>query len=252
MSYYLIDFSSTDNIINFDFDNIIIGKKIKTEHVSKYYIYYQNDTSSVPQNIYIRLPKLRNIYNLGNNKFNQLNIPIYPNYNLTNNFIKFIEKLEHDIKECFIKKFPRMNFVSIISKKNNLTLIKTNINDKLKITSDLDKKEITLNDFQINSQLEIVIKLNYIWNKNDTNFSISNNIYQIKYHAPPDEHNIDFLDNNITSFTPSTINRKVLSQSSIIISNKSEPSNIPSPISLILTKENLQKAILNLKSKSNN
>jgi hypothetical protein len=247
MSYYLIDFSSNDTITNFDFDNIIIGKKIKTDHISKYYIYYQNDISSIPQNIYIRLPKLRNIYNLGNNKFNQLNIPIYPNYNLTNNFIKFITKLEHDIKECFIKKFPNIDFISIISKKNNLTLIKTNINDKIKITSDLNKKDIVLNDFQINSQLEIVIKLNYIWNKNDTIFSISSNIYQIKYYAPPDEHNIDFLDDNTI---PIYTKKEVLQpyQPPLIINNKSETNiPLPPPISIFLTKGDLQKAILNLK-----
>ena len=36
MSYYLIDF--TKNINDYNFDNLIIGKKINTKH----YIYYQN------------------------------------------------------------------------------------------------------------------------------------------------------------------------------------------------------------------
>ena len=100
MSYYLIDFSKEHD---FNFDNLIIGKKINSEqNYSKYYIYYdQNNTAS---EIYIKLPKLRSIYNLSNYKFNSLNIPIYPEFELTNNLITFIKDLENNINECFKKK----------------------------------------------------------------------------------------------------------------------------------------------------
>ena len=89
MSYHLIDF--TQDNIDFNFDNLIIGKKIN----SKYYIYYltsneDNDVIEEPKEIYIKLPKIRLIYKLGNSKYNQENIPLYTNYNLLNKFINFI------------------------------------------------------------------------------------------------------------------------------------------------------------------
>lgn len=191
MSYHLIDFTKEN--IDFNFDNVIIGKKIKMENISKYYLYYQFDNNP-PKEIYIKLPKMRMIYYLGNQKYNQLSVPIYPNYNLTNYFIKFITELETNIKDCFIQRFPKMEFNGILKKKNSLNFIKTNINDKIKITSDLNKSNILLNDFQINGQIEMVIKLSYVWNKNDLKFGISSTLYQIKYYACPDQLDINFID----------------------------------------------------------
>ena len=102
MSYYLIDFTSKSN--DFTFDNLIIGRKIKSDQDNaKYYIYYQNGQSDTPQEIYIRLPIIRLIYSLANHKFNQLSIPIYPNWEGTNKFIEFIKKLEQDINKTIQK-----------------------------------------------------------------------------------------------------------------------------------------------------
>ena len=218
MSYYLIDFSKEHD---FNFDNLIIGKKINSEqNYSKYYIYYdQNNTAS---EIYIKLPKLRSIYNLSNYKFNSLNIPIYPEFELTNNLIKFIKDLENNINECFKKK---KEFISLITKKNSLQFIKMGINDKIKITSNTNNN-IKISDFKINSELEIVIKLSYIWT-NQNKVGLSSQIYQIKYYAPPDELNINFIDDesNITkkiinipiSYTPIVKPQLQLTQNNIII-----------------------------------
>lgn len=249
MSYYLIDFTKPTN--NFDFDNVIIGRKLKGENISKYYIYYQDDPSQSPKEIYIRLPQIRTIYNLSNYKYSQLSIPIYPNYNLTNNFIKFIMTFESNIKDCFINKFPKMELNSIINKKNNLNFIKAKVNDKIKITSDTDKRDITINDFQKNSQLDIVIKLSYVWNKNDTQFSISSNIYQIKYCAPPDELDINFIDEEkpkiIHNIIPIT---ELIKQPQM---QTQVTKQLPPQISLrmIPSKEDLDKAIKKLKSANN-
>ena len=50
MSYYLIDFSKKSN--DFSFDNLIIGKRIKTDQDnSKYYIYYQSEETEIPSEI---------------------------------------------------------------------------------------------------------------------------------------------------------------------------------------------------------
>jgi hypothetical protein len=134
MSYYLVDFTKKDP--EFNFDNLIIGKKINTDQkYSKYYIYYEeNNTAS---EIYIKLPKIRNIFNLSNHKFNSLNLPIYPEFDGTNVFITFIKNLENNILECFKKK--NKEFVSLINKKESLQFIRMNIFDKINITSNTNK-----------------------------------------------------------------------------------------------------------------
>ena len=187
MSYYLVDFTKKEQ--KFDFKNLIIGKKINSDqNYSKYYIYYNdNDTAS---ELYIKLPKIRTIYSLANYKFNSINLPIYPEFEITNNFITFIRNLEDYISDYFKKK--KKELVNLITKKKSLQFIRMNINNKINITSTI-KQKITLNDFKINSQLEIVIKLSYVWS-NQTKFGILSQIYQIKYYAPPEQSEINFID----------------------------------------------------------
>ena len=87
MSYHVIDFN--DNI-DFDYDNILIGKRISNDdETAKYYMYYVLDS---PKELYIKLPKIRYIYNLVNYKYNQLNIPLYPLWDKLSKFLKFIKK----------------------------------------------------------------------------------------------------------------------------------------------------------------
>jgi len=189
MSYYLIDFGSSK--IDFNFDNLIIGKKIKLDNNnSKYYIYYQPENEE-PKEIYIRLPRLRLIYNMSNSKFNQLSIPIYPNWEQTNKFVNFIQQLESDLESCFSNR--NKEWISIINKKKSLNFIKTSIYENFKITSDLENKNVGLNDFLINGQIDIVIKISNIWNKNDK-IGLSSQLYQIKYLAPPEQLEINFID----------------------------------------------------------
>ena len=189
MSYYLIDFGSSK--VDFNFDNLIIGKKIKSDNDnSKYYIYYQPE-NEIPKEIYIRLPRLRLIYNMSNSKYNQLSIPIYPNWEQTNNFVNFIQQLESDIKSCFSNK--NNEWISILNKKNSLNFIKTSMYENFKITSDIENKKISLNDFQINGQIDVVIKISNIWNKNNK-IGLSSQLYQIKYLAPPEQLEINFID----------------------------------------------------------
>ncbi len=123
MSYYLIDFSKKQ--IDFNFDNLVIGKKIKLDQDNcKYYLYYQTEQSETPCEIYVKLPKLRLIYNMANHKYDKISIPIYPNWDLTTSTIEWFKKFESDIQDCFSEsKIPR-EFVSILSKANTLNLIK--------------------------------------------------------------------------------------------------------------------------------
>jgi hypothetical protein len=187
MSNILLDINS-----EFNFDNVIIGKKIRqTDSSSRYYIYYQSEPNETPKEIYFKVPKTRLLYGLANHKYDQVNIPIYPKHDLTDKFIKIIKDFEENIKEGFQNKYPE--FTSLINKKkNHIELLKTNITN-IKLTSDI-KKNITLEDFKINGLIELVIKISYVWVK-ESRFGLSSHIYQIKYHAPPDQLNINFIDN---------------------------------------------------------
>ena len=194
MSYYLIDF--TTNSVDYNFDNVIIGRKIsldKEKQKAKYYIYYQKEYTDVPNEIYVRVPKLRLIYNLANKDFNFIKIPIYPNWEGTNKFIEFITKLENDIKKCWPKKGKDKEFVSLVSKKDFINFLGVQISDKIKITSNIPGQSLTFKDFKITGEIDIVIKINCIWS-NSQKMGLSSEIYQIKYYAPPEQANIDFID----------------------------------------------------------
>ena len=100
MSYYILNYTK---IKDFNFDNLIIGNKISNDQkYSKYYIYYKED--DITSELYIKLPKIRTIYNLSNLKYNSLKLPIYPEFEITNNIIEFIKNLENNIIDRFKKK----------------------------------------------------------------------------------------------------------------------------------------------------
>ena len=63
MSYYLIDLNNDDYNTKYNFDNIIIGKKISGGdcEISKHYIYYKENNDV--KEIYLKLPSFRLIYN---------------------------------------------------------------------------------------------------------------------------------------------------------------------------------------------
>jgi len=179
MSYYLIDFN--DNI-EFDYDNILIGKKISNdEDTSKYYMYYVIDS---PKELYIKLPKIRYIYNLGNYKYNQLNIPLYPLWDKLSKFLKFIKELETNIFSVFENKISNCELSNLIYKKNQISFMKINVFEKFKLY-DNDNKEITFNDIKINSEIEVIVKINFIWNKNNK-IGLSCNLIQINNIQSPE------------------------------------------------------------------
>jgi hypothetical protein len=205
MNYYLIDFNEDTN---YTFDNVIIGKKItinNNDNISKYYIYYfENNINISPQIIYIKIPKIRLIYKIGQSKYNQEKILLYPIYDKLQLFINFIKNFEEDISLCIKKKFPDLELSSILSKNiSNNYLLKININNNIKITSEINNIKIT--DFKINNEIECIIQINNIWIKNN-NFGINCEFYQIKYHPSIHELNKD-LFNNTTEIIPPPINQ---------------------------------------------
>ena len=203
MSYYLIN-----NFTNFDFSSILIGRKIKSdENNCKYYLYYQNDPNDIPKDIYIRVPETRLIYGLANHKYNQVNIPIYPIWSKTSEFIKFMKSLEqHIIEQIDIsKEKDNFEFSSLIKKKSNINYIKTNLLDCVKITS-LSNKNISLNDMKSNGQIDMIIKINHLWLRkaiDNNKYGLTSQLYQIKYYPSPEQLNHDFIDvnNNLKQVT---------------------------------------------------
>jgi len=190
-SYQLVDITKEETIFN----NIVIGKKISTnDNMAKYYLYCQNEMSEVPKEIYIRVPRLRLIYNMANQKYSMIKIPIYPNWETTDKFVDFIKNMEEEIFNTLNKKNETS---SLISKKNGLLLLKTKLPDNVKITSNLNK-EVSLNDFKINGMIELVIRISCVWVK-ENKMGLSSQIYQIKYFAPPEQLDINFIDEPIPS-----------------------------------------------------
>jgi hypothetical protein len=184
MSFYLINCDNKE--INYNFDKVVIGRKIINENKSsKYYIYYQENNYSDIKDIFIKLPKIRTIYKLGSSKYYQDNIPIYPNYDLTNNFIEFIKLLELNIFECFVNKYPDIELNTIISKNNHISYLRTHINENIKINN-----ELKISDLANNSEIDIIIKLNYIWNKENT-IGLNTDLFQISYNQLPKQININ-------------------------------------------------------------
>ena len=194
MSNYLID---KNNIENFNFDNIIVGTKIQTSDTnSKHYIYYHSPESS-PKDIYIRLPKVRLIYNLANSKYNQLSIPLYPIWDELSIMIKFIKRLESYIISKLAPLGDITEYSNAITKKNKIYFLKSNYGENdIKITSDLKQNKIMLSDFKINGEIEMIIKLDYIWVKSKK-CGLSINLYQIKYYAPASQNDFDFIDEHV-------------------------------------------------------
>ncbi len=208
MSYMLIDCNNND----IDFNNIIIGKKIKSdENNSKHYIYYKNDIDQ-PKEMYLRIPSTRLIYSLANHKYNQIKIPIYPNWEKTNNFVKYIKQFENNIIEYFKNKNIEFEFSSLLSKTNMIQFIKVNLPEKLKITSSIDTN-MKLEDLKINGMIEMIVKISYVWIRNDDNIikiGLSSQLYQIKYNEQPEQLDLDFIDNKKKEIKPEVIKKDIV------------------------------------------
>lgn len=190
MSYYIL---SNDNFKTFDSEKLVFGDKIISDTITKYYLYYIDNNET--KQIYIKLPKLRMIFNnFANQKYSQINIPIYPLWTKTEEFINFILDFEKIICNIFKTKFA---FCSLLSNKNSFKLFKMYMKNLPKITSTINKN-INFNDFQINSEIELVVKIDSIWlNKSYKMYGLSCRLSQIKYYGNPEQSCIDFIDDRL-------------------------------------------------------
>lgn len=180
MSYYILNIN--DDI---DFNNIILGKEVKiSDNISKIYLYWLDNK---PKDIYIKMPSVRLIYNFKSLKFNQIKIPIYPLYSLNENLINFFKKLEKIIQQKIKINKP---YTSVLEKKDKIMTLKVNIPADIKIKS---KIATSIENFKVNSELEGVISLPWIWIKEDS-WGLSLYGYQFKYTPRLEELDINFYD----------------------------------------------------------
>lgn len=181
MNYYLIDIDT-----EIDFNKIIIGDVVNVNNeLQKVYIYYLDDK---PKEILIKIPPIRLIYSYKNLKYNQIRLPIYPNWDKTIKFIKLIKKLEKFIKSNI--KCNGIEFINSIEKNQNISSIKLNINPNIKINSTINT---TLNELKTNSEVECIINISFVWIKK-TSYGLSLSCYQLKYTPKIDYSNVDFFD----------------------------------------------------------
>jgi hypothetical protein len=204
MSTYLIDFDKESH--NFSSDNLIIDNRIDINKDTFKYLLYYNDKNSAKE-IYIKTPKIRLTYDWTNIKYSHLKIKITPKYEKTNAFIDFIKKLEEDIINKIPIKKKKLEFRSLLEE-NNAHYLKTFYDENnIKITSDMKDKVYKITDFKANAEIQLVIKLSNIWQKNGA-YGLSSRIYQIKYYALPEDHNINFFDEEV-KYVPKRIECKL-------------------------------------------
>lgn len=191
MNYYLYDFEE-----EIDYDKIIIGDKIKLENNSyRHYIYYLDTT---PKDFYITLPSIKLIYSYKNNKYNQIKIPLYPMYDKINKLVYFLKKLKRKIKE--LNKTEK-KYSNSIEKKDNLQLLKININNNFKVTCQNDKLDIK--ELKTLSEIYGIINIPYIW-ENENSYGLSLNISKMVYIPKIEDDFVDFVKK--PTYTPSIVN----------------------------------------------
>ncbi len=190
MSYFIVDFEKEKK---YDFDDIVIDEKITiSDDSSKYLIFYDKDNA---KELYLKIPRVRLTFDWTIMKYNNLKLRLTPKYSKINNFINYVYDLEDYIINYKNIKKKNLEFVSILEKEKNIYYLKTFFNEnKIIISSDTGNK-IKFSDFKNNGEIQLILKISGVWKKNNK-YGLSTQIYQIKYYAPPEDHNLDMIDIN--------------------------------------------------------
>lgn len=178
-------------------DQIILGKKLQMDNSTKYPVYMETD---IPDNLIIKTPPIRLIFSYTNQIYNNINLPLYPNYSKMKSFIKMIKEIEEKMQT--INK-DEMEWVSNIKKTKKLKSLKLNFpknNELIKIISN-DPLVKNINNLQSGGMVQLIIYGSHLWKKNEGKRSGLNlEICQIKYEGIQ-----NILEKNF--FTP---NKKVI------------------------------------------
>ena len=175
MNNTIIDINNYDKVK----DKIVLSKKITCENTSKYFIYSYDDNTDSLNNLLLKIPPIRLLYNYTNQNFNQINFPLNPTYSKTKKFVNLISTIENSIQESLNK--PKLEWITNLKKIKNIKNIKLNYfgkNDVKIVTTERNIQEIK--DFESGSEVEIIVHLSHIWIK-ENRVGISYDICQIKY-----------------------------------------------------------------------
>lgn len=180
MSYCLLDKTIS-------LDNLKIDSDYKLDDGSFRRFLYITNSNEKLCSLLIKTSRLRLIYNLSLNNYNSTKLPLYPYFAETKDFVKTIKSIEKRIKKRF-KDYGE--FVSILNlKKDNLKTIKLNFKKDLKFKSVLGK--LNINQLKQDGQLKLLLKIPYIWFRNNK-FGISLIVEQGKYYPSPFDLEVDF------------------------------------------------------------
>lgn len=241
MNNIIIDINNYEEKIN----NIILSKKISFDNVSKYFIYSSDSkgNKSNLNNVLIKIPPIRLLYNYSNQSYNQINFPLNPTYSKTKKFTNLISHLEDKIQELLNK--PKLEWVTNLKKIKSIKNIKLNYfgKDNVKIISN-NKIVKNISDFEAGSEVEIVIYLSHLWVKNKR-VGINYDICQIKYTSLKSMLDVNIFTENKQK-TETSIPEKSNTKSNTIVERQNTPiihvnRMIPSVSMLEETKSKLKK-----------
>lgn len=168
-------------------ENIKIDSMFKLENGSKRSFLYIINSKEKLCLLFIKTSRLRLIYDLKLSEYGTAKLPMYPYFKETKAFVKIIKALEKKIKKHFQGKGE---FVSCLNlKKNSLKTIKLNFKKNLFIKSVLGN--VSINDVNQDGQLKLMIKIPYVWFRDDK-YGLSLIVEQAKYYPSPTDLEIDF------------------------------------------------------------
>jgi len=168
-------------------ENIKIDSMFKLENGSKRSFLYIINSKEKLCLLFIKTSRLRLIYDLKLSEYGTAKLPLYPYFKETKAFVKIIKALEKKIKKHFQGKGE---FVSCLNlKKNSLKTIKLNFKKNLFIKSVLGN--VSINDVNQDGQLKLMIKIPYVWFRDDK-YGLSLIVEQAKYYPSPTDLEIDF------------------------------------------------------------
>ena len=168
-------------------DNIKIDHMFKLDDGSKRSFLHIVNSKEKLCLLFAKTSRLRLIYNLKLSEYRTAKLPLYPYFKETKSFVKIIKALEKKIKNHF--KDAGEFVPSLNLKKNSLKTIKLNFRKDLLIKSVLGN--LYVNDINKDGQLKLLIKIPYVWFR-DNKYGLSLVVEQAKYYPSPSDLEIDF------------------------------------------------------------
>ena len=205
----------------------------------------------------INIPELLLIYDLSENDFKTINIPLYPNFGKISEFIKKIKLFEKKIRHIIKKNNPKLKFTSSIhDKEGEKRYFRCKFyNDLVKQNSNL--QHIDLSEFKKDGSIKGSVKVPFVW-VHDGKFGVYFLMSIIRYNtnkniyidSDDEEINKNIIQTNIIQtniIPPLSKKRPPIQNNQLQNSNNTVPGSKnsgpfrPSSSELLMMKERLNK-----------